>query len=89
MLIVLSVLFIVKIPLIPFHVWLPLVHAEATSPVSVCLRGYVMKLGILGLCRICGWVLPDYVFSVVYLVACLVSSFLFFFLACCELDGKR
>nr|AKC58418.1 NADH dehydrogenase subunit 4 [Eurytrema pancreaticum] len=88
-LVVLGVLFIVKVPLTPFHVWLPLVHAEATSPVSVCLSGYVMKLGILGLCRICSWVLPDFVFTVPYLVVCLVSSFLFFFGACCELDGKR
>lgn len=49
----LSVLFITKIPLYPFHVWLPIVHAEASSPVSVCLRGYIMKLGLLGVFRFC------------------------------------
>uniref|UniRef100_A0A183B4I9 NADH-ubiquinone oxidoreductase chain 4 n=1 Tax=Echinostoma caproni TaxID=27848 RepID=A0A183B4I9_9TREM len=49
--ILLSVMFITKIPLPPFHVWLPIVHAEASRPVSICLSGYIMKLGLLGVCR--------------------------------------
>nr|QIX04628.1 NADH dehydrogenase subunit 4 [Brachylecithum sp. PakAb2] len=88
-LLVLCVLFISKIPLIPFHVWLPLVHAEASSPVSVCLSGYIMKLGILGLCRVCSWVLPHYVFHLVYLIVCMLASVFFFLSAWGELDGKR
>nr|APX55317.1 NADH dehydrogenase subunit 4 [Paragonimus westermani] len=86
----LSVLFITKVPLPPFHVWLPIVHAEASSPVSVCLSGYVMKLGLLGVYRFCSWLLPSHIFSVVYLsvgmVLALLSSF---FSASRELDGKR
>nr|YP_010505934.1 NADH dehydrogenase subunit 4 [Paragonimus skrjabini miyazakii]UXE35006.1 NADH dehydrogenase subunit 4 [Paragonimus skrjabini miyazakii] len=85
----LSVLFITKIPLPPFHVWLPIVHAEASSPVSVCLSGYIMKLGLLGVYRFCSWLLPNYVFSVFYVGVCVAIAFLFFFSASRELDGKR
>nr|YP_010853284.1 NADH dehydrogenase subunit 4 [Metorchis xanthosomus]WGM81703.1 NADH dehydrogenase subunit 4 [Metorchis xanthosomus] len=87
--VVLSIMFITKIPLFPFHVWLPIVHAEASSPVSVCLSGYIMKLGILGVCRFCGEVLPDLVFSSYYMLVCLFFASLFFFSASRELDGKR
>nr|QIX04640.1 NADH dehydrogenase subunit 4 [Brachydistomum sp. PakPr2] len=88
-LLLLSVLFISKIPVFPFHNWLPLVHAEVPFPVSVCLSGYIMKLGLLGLCRLCGRVLPDEVFRIFYLAICLVVSVLFFVSACTELDSKR
>lgn len=86
---VLGVMFITKIPLPPFHVWLPIVHAEATRPVSVCLRGYIMKLGILGVVRFCSRFLPDYIFSSGYILIGLCLSVLFFFRALRELDGKR
>nr|ATD85498.1 NADH dehydrogenase subunit 4 [Paragonimus heterotremus] len=85
----LSVLFITKIPLPPFHVWLPIVHAEASSPVSVCLSGYIMKLGLLGVYRFCSWLLPSHVFSVFYVGICVALTLLFFFSASLELDGKR
>ncbi|KAF6773231.1 hypothetical protein AHF37_07884 [Paragonimus kellicotti] len=85
----LSVLFITKIPLPPFHVWLPIVHAEARRPVSVCLRGYIMKLGLLGVYRFCFWLLPRHIFSVTYVGLGLMLTVLFFFRASRELDGKR
>ncbi len=85
----LSIMFITKIPLPPFHVWLPIVHAEASRSVSVCLRGYVMKLGILGVCRFCRWLLPRFVFSSYYVLLGLCLAVLFFFRASRELDGKR
>lgn len=85
----LSVMFITKIPLFPFHVWLPIVHAEASRPVSVCLRGYVMKLGVLGVCRFCARILPSLVFSFEYVLVCFFFALLFFFRASRELDGKR
>ena len=86
---VLAVMFITKVPLPPFHVWLPIVHAEARSIVSVCLRGYIMKLGILGVCRFCSHLLSNLVFSNLYMVIVLLLSVLFFFSAARELDGKR
>lgn len=87
--IVLGVLFITKIPLFPFHCWLPVVHAESPSSVSVCLRGYIMKLGVLGVYRFCFNLLPGVIFSFEYSVIVMCASFLFFLLSCFELDGKR
>nr|AWK02432.1 NADH dehydrogenase subunit 4 [Acanthoparyphium sp. WAK-2018] len=87
--VLLSVMFITKIPLPPFHVWLPIVHAEASSPVSICLSGYIMKLGLLGVVRFGSYLLPTFIFSGGYIVVCLCLSILFFFSAARELDGKR
>nr|QHI41706.1 NADH dehydrogenase subunit 4 [Echinostoma revolutum] len=87
--VLLSIMFITKIPLPPFHVWLPIVHAEASSPVSICLSGYIMKLGLLGVCRFSYWLLSDYIFSGVYVLIGLCFAVLFFFSASRELDGKR
>lgn len=56
---------------------------------SVCLRGYIMKLGVLGVCRFCSRVLPDLVFSPGYILFCFLVATLFFFAASRELDGKR
>nr|YP_010514548.1 NADH dehydrogenase subunit 4 [Diplodiscus japonicus]UXL86279.1 NADH dehydrogenase subunit 4 [Diplodiscus japonicus] len=88
-LLVLGVMFVTKVPLPPFHVWLPIVHAEASSIVSVCLSGYIMKLGLLGVCRMCCSVLPGSLFSSVYMLVCMALAVLFFFSAARELDGKR
>nr|YP_009867148.1 NADH dehydrogenase subunit 4 [Diplostomum ardeae]QKG04347.1 NADH dehydrogenase subunit 4 [Diplostomum ardeae] len=86
---ILAILFITKIPVPPFHIWLPIVHAEATSLVSVCLSGYIMKLGLLGVCRFCWWLVPNYIFGLGYISVCFFLSVLFFLMASWELDGKR
>ena len=88
-LLLLGVLFVTKIPVPPFHTWLPIVHAEATRIVSVCLRGYIMKLGLLGVCRFCWFILPDSLFGNMYIVVSFFISILFFLAASWELDGKR
>jgi NAD(P)H-quinone oxidoreductase subunit 4 len=41
----------IKIPLVPFHTWLPDAHVEASTPVSVLLAGVILKLGTYGLLR--------------------------------------
>lgn len=43
--------FAIKIPLVPFHTWLPDAHVEASTPVSVLLAGVLLKLGTYGLLR--------------------------------------
>jgi NAD(P)H-quinone oxidoreductase subunit 4 len=49
----------IKIPLAPFHTWLPDAHVEASTPISVLLAGVLLKLGTYGLLRF-GWgLLPD------------------------------
>ncbi|MSR40639.1 MAG: NADH-quinone oxidoreductase subunit M [Phycisphaerales bacterium] len=44
--------FAVKIPLVPFHTWLPLVHDQAPTGGSVILAGTLLKLGTFGEFRI-------------------------------------
>lgn len=50
--------FLVKVPVIPFHTWLPRAHAEAPIAVSILLVGIVEK-GIYGLARFVIPFFPD------------------------------
>jgi NADH-quinone oxidoreductase subunit M len=44
--------FAVKVPLVPFHTWLPAAYSEAPSPVTMLLTGAMSKMGVYGLLRI-------------------------------------
>lgn len=44
--------FAVKVPLMPFHTWLPAAYSEAPSPVTMLLTGGMSKMGVYGLLRI-------------------------------------
>jgi NAD(P)H-quinone oxidoreductase subunit 4 len=49
----------IKIPLVPFHTWLPDAHTQASTPVSVLLAGVLLKLGTYGLLRFCLGLFPQ------------------------------
>ncbi len=49
----------IKIPLVPFHTWLPDAHVEASTPISVLLAGVLLKLGTYGLLRFGVGLFPD------------------------------
>lgn len=51
--------FAIKVPVFPFHTWLPLAHVEAPTAVSVILAGILLKLGAYGLIRVNYTMLPD------------------------------
>lgn len=44
--------FAVKVPLMPFHTWLPATYAEAPSGVTMMLTGVMSKMGVYGFIRI-------------------------------------
>jgi NADH-quinone oxidoreductase subunit M len=41
----------VKVPIVPFHTWLPDAHVEAPTPISVLLAGVLLKMGTYALLR--------------------------------------
>ncbi|MBK9137418.1 MAG: NADH-quinone oxidoreductase subunit M [Verrucomicrobia bacterium] len=49
----------VKVPVIPFHTWLPAAYAEAPSPVTMLLTGLMSKMGVYGFLRILVPIFPD------------------------------
>lgn len=55
----LFICFAVKVPIFPFHTWLPDAHVEAPTAISVILAGVLLKMGIYGILRFNYWLLPD------------------------------
>ncbi len=81
------VAFAVKIPMFPFHTWLPDAHTDAPTEVSVILAGVLLKMGAYGLIRVCfslfpagvhefaGWLAVIAVINILYGAAiCLVQT---------------
>src|SRR6185295_15146397 len=51
--------FCIKVPLFPFHTWLPDAHTEAPTAGSVILAGVLLKMGTYGLLRFNLGLFPD------------------------------
>ncbi|RCK74457.1 MAG: NADH-ubiquinone oxidoreductase chain M [Ignavibacteriae bacterium] len=51
--------FAIKVPIFPFHTWLPDAHVEAPTAISVILAGVLLKMGTYGLLRISFPMFPD------------------------------
>jgi NADH-quinone oxidoreductase subunit M len=51
--------FAVKLPMWPFHTWLPDAHTEAPTAVSVILAGVLLKMGGYGMFRVAAGLMPD------------------------------
>jgi len=51
--------FAIKVPIFPFHTWLPDAHVEAPTAGSVMLAGVLLKMGAYGLLRFCLPMFPE------------------------------
>ncbi len=51
--------FAIKVPMFPFHTWLPDAHVEAPTAGSVILAGVLLKMGTYGFVRFCLPLFPE------------------------------
>jgi proton-translocating NADH-quinone oxidoreductase chain M len=76
--------FAIKIPMVPFHIWLPEAHVEAPTPGSIILAGILLKLGGYGIIRFLLVLFPNASFFFIPYIkwfaifSMLYSSFLIF-----------
>jgi len=61
--------FAIKIPMFPFHTWLPDAHVEAPTPISVILAGVLLKMGTYGIIRISYPIFPEITRDLIWFIA--------------------
>jgi NADH-quinone oxidoreductase subunit M len=63
--------FAIKVPMFPFHTWLPDAHVEAPTPGSVILAGVLLKMGTYGFIRFAMPMFPEAAIRAIPLIAAL------------------
>lgn len=83
--------FIIKVPSVPLHTWLPDAHVEAPTPISMILAGVLLKMGGYGIVRICYPICPDAGYDLVWVVCSIgvISMVYGAFAALAQTDFKR
>jgi NADH-quinone oxidoreductase subunit M len=83
--------FLVKMAVFPIHWWLPPVHAEAPTPISVLLSGAMIETGAYALMRFGLITLSDAAIALSFFVAALGVITMFYggFMALAQVDIKR
>ncbi|MBI3836743.1 MAG: NADH-quinone oxidoreductase subunit M [Planctomycetia bacterium] len=83
--------FVIKVPSVPLHTWLPDAHVEAPTPISMILAGVLLKMGGYGILRICYPICPQAGYDLAYFVCALgvVSMVYGGFAALAQKDFKR
>ena len=67
--IALMVGFAIKLPVVPFHTWLPDAHVEAPTPISVILAALLLKVGGYGFYRLAFSIFPGAAIHYAYPIA--------------------
>ena len=83
--------FMIKVPSVPVHTWLPDAHVEAPTPISMILAGVLLKMGGYGIIRICYPICPHGGYDLMYFVCGLglISMVYGAFAALAQRDFKR
>ncbi|MCX7918930.1 MAG: NADH-quinone oxidoreductase subunit M [bacterium] len=83
--------FAIKVPVFPFHTWLPDAHVEAPTPISVILAGILLKMGTYGFYRISHPILPQaaHEFAVMFAVLGVIGIIYGAFVAMAQQDFKK
>ncbi len=83
--------FAVKVPVVPFHTWLPDAHVEAPTPASVLLAGVLLKMGTYALLRFNFTMFPDQleVYAIPIAAIAVISVIYGAMLALAQTDLKR
>ncbi len=91
MFVMLFIGFMIKVPLFPFHTWLPDAHVEAPTPISMILAGILLKLGAYGFLRVCYPIFPTAAAELAGTVAALGLINIIYGAFCClaQTDFKR
>ena len=83
--------FAIKLPMLPFHTWLPDAHSEAPTAGSVLLAGVLLKMGGYGLIRFCLPIFPEMAHSFAPVVLWLSVTAILYggYMALAQTDLKR